>query len=67
MVYLFKIIKRISNFSDEKLEVAICLDTVGGAGPLRMHASKAPSDESAAGQLLKRLKVFPLKIKQRIK
>ncbi|CAI4230951.1 unnamed protein product [Auanema sp. JU1783] len=47
----------ISNLSaNEKLQLAICLEAVGGPGPLHMHASKQPSDGAVAAQLLKRLR-----------
>ncbi|ETN73719.1 hypothetical protein NECAME_00808 [Necator americanus] len=42
---------------DHRLELAICVEAVGGAGPLRMHASKQPADGSAADRLLRRLRL----------
>ncbi|VDM69888.1 unnamed protein product, partial [Strongylus vulgaris] len=37
------------NSDDHHLELAICIEALGGAGPLKMHASKQPADGSAAG------------------
>lgn len=41
----------------EKMELAICIDSVGGPGNLHMHVGKQPSEGSAAAQLLRRLKL----------
>uniref|UniRef100_A0A1I7XHY7 BOS complex subunit NCLN n=1 Tax=Heterorhabditis bacteriophora TaxID=37862 RepID=A0A1I7XHY7_HETBA len=43
--------------NNERIELAICIEAVGRAGDLIMHASKQPTDESAAGRLLRRLRV----------
>ncbi|KHJ81335.1 hypothetical protein OESDEN_18979, partial [Oesophagostomum dentatum] len=42
---------------DNRLELAICVEALGGSGPLRMHASKQPADGSAADRLLRRLRL----------
>ncbi|EPB75195.1 hypothetical protein ANCCEY_05709 [Ancylostoma ceylanicum] len=45
------------NSDDHRLEMAICVEALGGVGPLRMHASKQPADGSAADRLLRRLRL----------
>ncbi|KAK5985321.1 Nicalin [Trichostrongylus colubriformis] len=38
--------------NDNRLELAICVEAVGGTGPLWMHVSKQPAEGSAAGKCL---------------
>ncbi|VDL61780.1 unnamed protein product [Nippostrongylus brasiliensis] len=45
------------NSEDNRLELAICVEALGTAGPMRMHASKQPADGSAADRLLRRLRL----------
>lgn len=45
------------NSEDNRLELAICVEALGGSGPLWMHASKQPADGSAADRLLRRLRL----------
>ncbi|KAJ1373750.1 hypothetical protein KIN20_036246 [Parelaphostrongylus tenuis] len=45
------------NSEDVLLELAICVEALGGTGPIYMHASKQPADGSAADRLLRRLRL----------
>ncbi|CAJ0592526.1 unnamed protein product [Cylicocyclus nassatus] len=49
-------IEDFQSADDHHLELAICVEALGGAGSLRMHASKQPADGSAADRLLRRLR-----------
>ncbi|KJH44822.1 Nicastrin [Dictyocaulus viviparus] len=44
--------------SEDNLELAICVEALGGTGSLYMHASKQPVDGSAADRLLRRLRLL---------
>ncbi|TKR95192.1 hypothetical protein L596_009391 [Steinernema carpocapsae] len=41
--------------SEEKIELVLCLDTIGNGESLRMHVAKLPSDESPAMKIFKRM------------
>uniref|UniRef100_A0A1I7ZA51 BOS complex subunit NCLN n=1 Tax=Steinernema glaseri TaxID=37863 RepID=A0A1I7ZA51_9BILA len=41
--------------TEERIELVLCLDTIGNGDDIRMHVAKVPKDESAAMKIFKRM------------